>query len=91
MDKTNRDNEKKFDYTKCKRLMEDIQKSYLEYGKNRIFLIGDELKDLYLRDIRDGYFDLTESIKDYILHNNRFKWFISVSSSKEKTETRNRG
>ena len=84
MDKTNRDNEKKFDYTKCKRLMEDIQKSYLEYGKNRIFLIGDELKDLYLRDIRDGYFDLTESIKDYILHNNRFKWFISVSSSKEK-------
>jgi hypothetical protein len=84
VDKTNRDNEKKFDYTKCKRLMEDIQKSYLEYGKNRIFLIGDELKDLYLRDIRDGYFDLTESIKDYILHNNRFKWFISVSSSKEK-------
>ena len=84
MDKTNRDNEKKFDYTKCKRLMEDIQKSYLEYGKNRIFLIGDELKDLYLRDIRDGYFDLTESIKDYILHNDRFKWFISVSSSKEK-------
>ena len=64
--------------------MEDIQKSYLEYGKNRIFLIGDELKDLYLRDIRDGYFDLTESIKDYILHNNKFKWFISVSSSKEK-------
>ena len=35
MDKTNRDNEKKFDYTKCKRLMEDIQKSYLEYGKNK--------------------------------------------------------
>ena len=64
--------------------MEDIQKSYLEYGKNRIFLIGDELKDLYLRDIRDGYFDLMESIKDYILYNSRFKWFISVSSSKEK-------
>ncbi|WP_336018541.1 AAA family ATPase [Fusobacterium polymorphum] len=82
MDKTNRDNEKKFDYTKCKRLMEDIQKSYLEYGKNRIFLIGDELKDLYLRDIRDGYFDLTESIKDYILHNNRFKWFICLSGTK---------
>lgn len=82
MDKTNRDNKKKFDYTKCKRLMEDIQKSYLEYGKNRIFLIGDELKDLYLRDIRDGYFDLTESIKDYILHNNRFKWFICLSGTK---------
>jgi len=82
VDKTNRDNEKKFDYTKCKRLMEDIQKSYLEYGKNRIFLIGDELKDLYLRDIRDGYFDLTESIKDYILHNNRFKWFICLSGTK---------
>ena len=82
MDKTNRDNEKKFDYTKCKRLMEDIQKSYLEYGKNRIFLIGDELKDLYLRDIRDGYFDLTESIKDYILHNNMFKWFICLSGTK---------
>lgn len=77
-------NNKKFDYIKCKRLMEDIQKSYLEYGKNRIFLIGDELKDLYLRDIRDGYFDLMESIKDYILYNSRFKWFISVSSSKEK-------
>ena len=84
MDKQKKNNEKKFDYIKCKRLMEDIQKSYLEYGKNRIFLIGDELKDLYLRDIRDGYFDLTESIKDYILHNNKFKWFISVSSSKEK-------
>lgn len=84
MDKAKKDNKKKFEYIKCKRLMEDIQKSYLEYGKNRIFLIGDELKDLYLRDIRDGYFDLTESIKDYILHNDRFKWFISVSSSKEK-------
>ena len=43
MDKQKKDNEKKFDYIKCKRLMEDIQKSYLEYGKNRIFLIGDEL------------------------------------------------
>lgn len=84
MDKEKKINKKKFDYIKCKRLMEDIQKSYLEYGKNRIFLIGDELKDLYLRDIRDGYFDLTESIKDYILHNDKFKWFISVSSSKEK-------
>ena len=78
-----KNNEKKYDYIKCKRLMEDIQKSYLEYGKNRIFLIGDELKDLYLRDIRDGYFDLTESIKDYILHNNRFKWFICLSGTKD--------
>ena len=78
-----KNNEKKYDYTKCKRLMEDIQKSYLEYGKNRIFLIGDELKDLYLRDIRDGYFNLTESIKDYILHNNRFKWFICLSGTKK--------
>lgn len=83
MDKQKKNNEKKFDYIKCKRLMEDIQKSYLEYGKNRIFLIGDELKDLYLRDIRDGYFDLTESLKDYILHNSRFKWFICLSGTKE--------
>ena len=73
---------KKYKYKKCKRLMEKIQDSYLEFGKNRIFLTGNELKDLFLRDIRSGYFDLKESIKDYVLHNNRFKWFIVLSSSK---------
>ena len=62
--------------------MEKIQDSYLEFGKNRIFLTGNELKDLFLRDIRNGYFDLKESIKDYVLHNDRFKWFIVLSSSK---------
>ena len=72
----------KYKYKKCKRLMEKIQDSYLEFGKKRIFLTGNELKDLFLRDIRNGYFDLKESIKDYVLHNDRFKWFIVLSSSK---------
>ena len=76
----------KYDYKKCRRLMEKIQESYLEYGKNRIFLTGDELGDLFLRDIREGYYDLKESIKDYVLFNKNFKWFLSLSGSKNQLE-----
>ena len=83
MEKLKNDNIKMYSYTKCKRLMENIQKSYLEYGKNRIFLTGDELKDVYLRDMKYAYFDLTDSLKDYILHNDKFKWFICLLGKKQ--------
>ena len=76
--------EKIYGYNKCKRLMEKIQESHIEYGKNRIFLTGDELGDLFLRNIRDGYYNLSDSLKDYVLSTSKFKWYILLSSSKTK-------
>ena len=34
------------EYQKCERLLGQIDKAFREYGKNRVFLLGDNLNDI---------------------------------------------
>lgn len=65
------------------RIDKAINKSYKEYGKNRIFLTGNNLNDLFLWNIREGVYNLVTSLKNYAKENN-FTWFIWQKDNDER-------
>ena len=67
--------EKMDKYETGERIFSSLDKSYKQYGKNRIFLVGDNLNDLFLWNLRDGVYSLVENCKRYAKDNN-FKWFV---------------
>lgn len=68
-------------YQKCERLLSRIDTAYREYGKNRIMLLGDNLNDIFFRNIRSGAFNILENLKQYFLDTLEFKWFIHIPSN----------
>lgn len=75
------------EYQKCERLLGQIDKAFKEYGKSRIFLLGDNLNDIFLRDLRVGAFGILENLKYYAETTKEFGWFIYVPSN-DKTKIR---
>lgn len=75
------------EYQKCERLLGQIDKAFKEYGKNRIFLLGDNLNDIFLRDLRAGAYSILENLKYYAETTKEFKWFIYIPSN-DKTKIR---
>lgn len=73
------------EYQKCERLLGQIDKAFREYGKNRVFLLGDNLNDIFLRDIRVGAYGILENLKYYAETTKEFKWFIYIPSN-DKTK-----
>lgn len=75
--------EKMDKYENGERIFSSLDKSYKEYGKNRIFLVGDNLNDLFLWNLRDGVYSLVENCKRYAKDNN-FKWFVYQKDTNER-------
>lgn len=70
-------------YDKCERVLGKVDKAFEEYGKNRIYLVGKNLNDLFLRDLRDGCYSLLKNLKFYGEDKERFDWFIYVKENKK--------
>ncbi len=68
-------------YNKCERLLANIDSSFREFGKNRVFLIGDNLRDIFLNDLKVGAWDILENLKLYAKETEEFKWFIYFKSN----------
>lgn len=66
------------EYNKCERITKKLDIAHKEYGKNRIFLVGNNLNDLFLRDIRDGVYSLKKHFEFYVLDNEEFNWFVYI-------------
>lgn len=70
-------------YKKCERVLEKIDNAFREYGKNRVFLTGNNLNDIFLRDLRDGAYSLFENLKFYAENEKEFNWFLYVKEDKK--------
>ena len=68
-------------YKKCERLLAKIDSSFREYGKNRVFLIGDNLKDIFLYDMRVGALNIIENLKLYVRDTKEFTWLLYLKSN----------
>lgn len=68
-------------YKKCERLLANIDSSFREFGKNRVFLIGDNLRDIFLNDLKVGAWNVLENLKMYTEETEEFKWFIYFKSN----------
>lgn len=69
-------------YDKSERLLKRIDKSYKEYGKNRVFLVGKHIQDLFYKDIKTGALGVLNSLKNYVEETENFKWFIYINQKK---------
>ena len=76
-------------YQKCERLLCKIDEAYREYGKNRLFLLGDNLNDIFFRDIKSGAYSILENLKYYVETTPEFKWFIYIPSNAKISENQN--
>lgn len=70
-------------YNKCERVIDKIDKSFKEYGKNRIFLMGNNLNDIFLRNLKDGCYSLIENLKFYVKDSDKLNWFIYIKENKK--------
>lgn len=68
-------------YTKCERLLGKIDEAFKEFGKNRVFLVGDNLNDIFFRDLRSGAYSILENLKYYVETSKEFNWFIYIPSN----------
>lgn len=76
-------------YQKCERLLCKIDEAYREYGKNRLFLLGDNLNDIFFRDIRTGAYSILENLKYFVETTPEFKWFIYIPANAKSSEKQN--
>lgn len=70
-------------YKKCERVLGKIDNAFKEYGKNRIFLTGNNLNDIFLRDLKDGAYSLFENLKFYAEDKKELNWFLYIKEDKK--------